>query len=95
MPSLPAVILMLAMFVGVLAFGPALAQGTPTAPTSDPQFMQNAIEALRQQRSNAEDQAASLAAQLASARTQLAKVQDELDELKKKEMLPDGPDKSH
>jgi septal ring factor EnvC (AmiA/AmiB activator) len=76
-----------ALVLFLLTAGLALAQTTasPVQPAQDPQFMQNAIEALRQQRSNAEDQAASLAAQLASTRMELAKVQGELEKMKKPE----------
>jgi hypothetical protein len=60
--------------------GFAHAQPAPSGP--DPQFVQNALAALQQQRNNALDQAAQAQAQLAVAQSQLASTKKELDALK-------------
>jgi|HubBroStandDraft_6_1064221.scaffolds.fasta_scaffold65276_6 hypothetical protein len=48
----------------------------------DPQFVQNALAALQQQRNRAQDEAAQAQAQLAVVQSQLASTKKELDDLK-------------
>jgi hypothetical protein len=60
----------------------ALAQPAAPVPGPDPQFVQNALAALQQQRNSALDQAAQAQAQLAMAQGQLASMKKELDDLK-------------
>ena len=74
-----------AIFVGISA-AVAVAQLPPDVPSPapDPQFIQNAIAALQQQRNAALDQVAQAQAQLAVAQGQLASAKKGLEDLKAK-----------
>jgi hypothetical protein len=63
-------------------WGSGLAVGLAQAPGPDPQFVQNALVALQQQRNRALDEAAQAQAQLAVTQSQLASTKKELDDLK-------------
>jgi len=76
--------LVAAIFVlPLLLTGHLLAQtAAPVGPPPDPQFVQNAIAVLQQQRNKALDEAAQAQAQAAVSASQLAAAQKEIEKLK-------------
>ncbi len=66
------------------AFGMASgwAQTGPIGPPPDPQFVQNALAVLQQQRNRAQDEAAQAQAQLALVQSKLETATKELEQLK-------------
>jgi hypothetical protein len=87
-----------AALVAASFWGAAMAQNPgPVGPPSaapDPQFVQNAIAALQQQRNAANDQVAQAQAQLALTQSKLDAALKELVELKAKDAAKEEPAKA-